>query len=83
MGSGDSTKLTTELPTRSWGKYPEIQKDFPYSDQCIEALICRMEEMAGTPREDGTYQRQPGERNMYELSNISRMSSTGISNTIP
>jgi hypothetical protein len=24
---------------RTWGAYPEIQKDFPYSDQCISALI--------------------------------------------
>jgi hypothetical protein len=24
---------------RSWSQYPEIQKDFPYSDQCISALI--------------------------------------------
>jgi hypothetical protein len=24
---------------RTWNKYPEIQKDFPYSDQCISALI--------------------------------------------
>lgn len=35
-------------------------------------LIDMMEKMAGAPREDGTYERQPGERNMYELSNERR-----------
>jgi hypothetical protein len=57
-----------ELPTRTWGAYPEIQKDYQYSDQCISAYISKMEEMAGLPREV-LGERQPGERNMYELHN--------------
>jgi hypothetical protein len=50
---------------RTWDRYPEIQKDHPYSDQCIEVLIKQMEQMAGEPREEYG-KRQPGERNMYE-----------------
>lgn len=35
----------------------------------LKHLMSIMEKMAGAPKEDGTYERQPGERNMYELSN--------------
>jgi len=58
---------TTELP-RSWEAYPEIQKDYPYSDQCIEELIVRcMEMIARQPRDTTPHKRQPGERGMYEI----------------
>ncbi len=58
-------KLTSGPPTRTFGKYPEIQKDYPYSDQCISALISKMKKLAGAPREEYG-KRQPGERCMYE-----------------